>query len=234
MVNKPSLLDAVSEFNYRDGPQLLLMSNINNLPVVSTILGDLAGKAFGYGEPVPEVRMTLQLKGLHSITVFIDKGQIVGYQSQKQFNVDQLMGIYYSITVLPEYQASGVGGKLMSHTIEQVKPEIIAARTQNPAAVLSLQKALQRSGIDYKLYPFEHVVNQQALQAFNAVIQLVDASETDKNTWVQKNVYRGKRLGDYRVDESNPQISAINNKMIALGLDRDTGDAIYYVAILNE
>jgi len=214
-----------------------LIKDPNSTKYISLIdeISNIAIDGFGAVFASPDVIRQMLVKESH---VFCARsklsGQMLGFQLTMLFEVLGKRTIYYSRVMSKSSQGNSIGKHILLHSIDKLQAEMICARTQNPAALLSIQHTIKTLN-PKAFFPFSkgNITREEiALILEQIELQTQDTVATvDTVTGVQKNAF-SQKLGDYEIKFNNPEIASINEFLIQNGLNRDRGDAQYYFAII--
>lgn len=208
----------------------------NHIDQLSSISSSLAADGFGRPEMMTPERLKPMLLEEGDLIIAVDsKAEGVGFQMQKVFQTDKGKYLYYSRVVRKDKQRQGIASQLLHAAIETHKPTIVAARSQNPAEICSFAQVMANLGVD-DVFPLTKYFKQDE-KASRALYVLVEKlgyfKNTDLSTGVCKGAYPGGKLGDYAIDAQHPKVMVIETRLQELGINRQNGDAVFYLAFLN-
>ncbi len=208
----------------------------NHIDQLSSIVALLAANGFGLPEMMTPERLKPRLLKEGDLIIAVDsKAEGVGFQIQTVFQADEEKYLYYSRVVRKDKQGQGIGGQLLHAAIEAHKPTIIAARSQNPAEIYSFIRVIASLGVN-DVFPFTKSFSQdeKALRALYILVEKLGYSkDTNLITGVCEGAYPEGRLGDYVINKQHSEINVVENQLQKLGINRQNGDAIFYLAFLN-
>lgn len=163
------------------------------------------------------------------IVTIEDGGESVGYGGYRDIGSANGIRVLYESAkmVFKTKQGRGYGRLITKKAIAISQAEVIAARTQNPAEALSIQRALGR-----KTSPFdgdlEVDTNERRILEEVASVLGIPEEILDPANGLCKGMY-GERFGDYVVDYSNEEIGNIARRFKEIGLNQDRGDAVLLI-----
>lgn len=208
----------------------------NHIDQLSPIVALIAADGFGLPEMMTPERLKPRLLEEGDLIIAVDsKAEGIGFQMQTVFQADKEKYLYYSRAVRKDKQGQGIGGQLLHAAIEVYKPTIVAARSQNPAEICSFIRTMADLGVN-GVFPLIKSFGQdeKALRALYVLIEKLGYSKnTDLSTGVCKSAYSEGKLGDYAIDERHPKIKVVESRLQELGINRENGDAVFYLTFLN-
>lgn len=209
---------------------------LNHIDQLSFIVAFIAADGFGLPEMMTPERLKLRLLKEGDLIIAVDsKAEGIGFQIQTVFQTDKEKYLYYSRAVRKDKQRQGIGSYLLHTAIEAHKPTIVAARSQNPAEIYSFIRVMASLGVN-DVFPITRSFGQdeKALRTLSVLVKKLRCSKKiDLNTGLFKGAYPEGRLGDYTVNNQHPEIKLIEGRLQELGMNRENGDAIFYLAFLN-
>lgn len=148
---------------------------------------------------------------------------------------------YSTRAMLDEHQRQGLGTKFLEEGVkvqeEEKKPlDAIALMTQNVESIATLKRAIQRAAFGTKIYPFDELYTERALQDLLLSLHKEVRMSSDLiRTWNGVSEGELKELGSnekrYRPDRSHTEAWGYNQKMVnEWGVNRDRGDVVYVIA----
>lgn len=157
---------------------------------------------------------------------------ICNYQDKKILFIDSMAAIGRVPEVSEDWQSYGLGSAMLKEGMKQIPTDIVAARTQNPAFILMIEKNLNPK----ELCPFTTELkytgeNLNLLKTMLNQVTELRGEKVDLNTGISRWAYREGKLGDYLIrSETDQRVKEIEDQMNVLGLKREAGDAIIVLA----
>lgn len=207
---------------------------VDNIDSLAEITAKIATDGFGADKEMSPSRMKDKLIKEGSLIIISVGDKPVGFQTQKIITRDYIRLMYYSRVVSKGYQGKGIGSRMFVTSLDFFKPNIVVARSQNPAALYSSTRELRKNGAKI-IFPFDQSFDESA-EAKDALIWLIESlgysiDKINLSTGVHKAAYSEKKLGDYEIRSEHPGIKAMEERLNELGLDRMNGDAVFYLAL---
>lgn len=151
----------------------------------------------------------------------------------------------------PGHQRKGIGTTFLERSFEvyselyhprRLWPHYYGGRTQNEPVLMSYERAKIQKNEAERIRLFDGILpidesyqdgsdEQQIL--WYLASRAMRPTIVDKNTGVAQRVYPEGRTGGFVPDLRNRRYRRIRRRFEELGLNKDRGDAIYYVARLN-
>ena len=174
-------------------------------------------------DPIPESTRKHILNCQH-LCLFVVDGQIIAFTSWEKLMVSEGRVLYlFGVIVLPNFQGSGCGSKLLKHGWELYGGEYLAARTQNPV----LYSTIQKSG--FKIYPDKELESPIAVRKVAMELALVFWWDIDPTNYhVLPNAY-GRSIYKTRPQNKNQEIEGLFTRL----LNFKRGDALLLIAQSN-
>jgi len=204
-----------------------------NNPDLIPIISLLNSLSFDFKQPSTHSEIEDKLKLTDLLILAIHHKTPVGMATYQILFCGEKKLIYQARGIIPEHQKTGLGKKFVQIAHYLCQPEIISARAQNPISIWTTIK----SGILKKTYPIEILYNQSpAMQKVltDLIMQRgFSIKEVNPNTGLQKKAYKMGQLGNYNIDTKHPGVTMVENKLYEIGLDKNNGDAVYYMGETN-
>lgn len=105
----------------------------------------------------------------------------------------------------------------------------LGGRTQNP---LVLKRYLHRATLVLPLNLGYDGNDGEEIMTF-LLRHIEEACGVDPKVGIFRNAYKDGRLGDYKVDLSDPEVAGVERRLAELNFDRDKGDAVIATAKLK-
>ncbi|OGM29452.1 hypothetical protein A2801_03945 [Candidatus Woesebacteria bacterium RIFCSPHIGHO2_01_FULL_41_10] len=208
----------------------------NNVAQLSEIVASLASDGFGEGKVMSPERMEGRLLREGNLIIALDQDSVpVGFQMQTVFSEGEEDFLYYSRVVRKDQQGKGIGGKLLRVATSLYKPTVVAARSQNPVEISSFLREMESLNVG-GVYPFNfpYDSNPRAQESLRVLVsKLGYLGKTDLETGLCRGAYSEGRLGDYEIRTDHPRIQKVEQDLVRFGLDRQGGDAIFYLALVR-
>lgn len=201
---------------------------------IATAVADITSDGFGPDKVTNVERIKNRLLREPHVLLAEHQGVPIGIQFQTVHETDNDCFVYYSRVVCKKYQGYGIARQLLDQAIQQYKPSVVGARSQNPAEILSYIRVMKRLGVQ-QVFPFDggDGDTNPMTETSNEFLRILDfTSITDPNTGVIRGAYPEGRLGDYTIDMAHQDIADIEKYMQQVGLSRENGDALFYCARL--
>jgi len=192
-------------------------------------LNDISRDALGGIEPdyLDEV-----LEQVNSMLLLMSPEGIVGFSGFDARNIEKVgLVLDQPVSMIrKKYQKMGHGTEIIRvAAARNPQARYFTFATQNPAEVLSVERALNPEFIA----PLDKSYADESGLMFDLMrIAQAHHVRVDPVSGVNQGVYR-ERFGDYEVDLENPRIVEIENKFQNAGLDRDRGDRMFMMARLH-
>lgn len=196
------------------------------------VLSLLNRQSFGFSDFPSDKETEKWLALADNFMLATTLNNVVGFAIYQIFNCEKRAVIYQSRGIIPKYQSRGLGRQFTLFANQLLKPNAFSGRSQNPLAIWSTIK----SGIIETMCPFDilYSVSEEYKSMLGEVLKHRGCLEkVDLNTGLQKHAFSMGRLGNYEFDLTNKGIAKIENYFQEVGLDRDAGDALYYLAIVK-
>lgn len=167
---------------------------------------------------------TLMLATLSNLVIGFATYQIIDRGGNKV--------VYQSRGIVPQCQSSGLGRQFTLLACHLHKPDIVAGRAQNPVSIWSTI----RSGVFRTIYPFDIPYTES--EEFRSVLAGVTIArghfgKVDLMTGIQKQAFPMGRLGNYNINPRHEGVSKIERYLREAGLNRENGDAIYFLGVVQ-
>jgi len=194
-------------------------------------LSELNARCFGFDQEPPLNETADRLSRSHGLILLVIQGheQPVGFATYELTNSSVGSIVYQSRGLLSEARGRSYGSTFVSVAVDLYHPRYVAGRTQNPLSVWSIMK----SGRFSTIYPFDKLY-ADSRDATVALLELVasrgQSGKVDVKTGLQPKSYSMGKLGDYQIDLGHTGVARVTKLMDGFGLDRQEGDAIYYLA----
>lgn len=210
-------------------PKLLPKSDLRSF---AERISKIFGRAFWHSDD-PEKRWTvdkiMQRLPKMQCTVLALSNKAIGYAMFDSATYDDHKILFVdSIGIVPDWQHSGLGIKILFEVLKHMPCASVAARTQNPAFILMLRKLEPQALLPLTACYEGH--DLELLKALKREIIELKGANIDLRSGLCRKAYHGKKLGDYEVNLSNSQINQIESRFEQLGLNRDDSDAIVVIA----
>lgn len=201
-------------------------------------------------QTVAEVEDYLNRPGASIVLVrprVLENAAYVGLGMQYPIRADdgsggELKVSYFGRAISPAFQQMKIGPFLVQAIKWLHEPDILAAKSQNPAAISSLIPAPNISEqsifVDSTMYPFDRRyddVSPEAVQMRQIMLQVAKRSgkhteEVNPDTGVLKYVYPEGRARGFDPNKASSRVMALYERMQKeFGLVPDDGDAIFYM-----
>lgn len=191
-------------------------------------LTDVNSAAFAFGVPTPLEEVKQRMSSVDALALVYDSEVPVGFASYQTAMCCRRLVVYQSRGLAAGYRGRGLGRLLTCYGVSRYRPYVLAAHAQNPISIL----ATMRSGILETVYPIEASYDADD-EMFSILADLVNvrgySGQVCLDTGLHKGAYPMGKLGDYPVDMSHPGIAMVERRLAEIGLDRERGDAVYYM-----
>lgn len=134
-----------------------------------------------------------------------------------------------------EFQAEGYGKFLTENGLKQISGEQIdfyRVVTQNPASYISFSKAIKKIFPDTIFAPIDtdYAADDSLRNALSTISDKENLIGVDLTTGKYTGIYSDQgRLGDYKINLTNPLIAHIEKRMQTTGINREQGDGIIFI-----
>ena len=127
-----------------------------------------------------------------------------------------------------KYQNKGIATSILKIALKKSKSRTVAFRTQNPAMIKLILKFNPKTVVPIDA---EYTaVTKNVLSSLTEQVAELKGVRNITSAGLCKRVYHEGRLGDYTINMEDPVILSIENRLQALGLQRDEGDALVVIA----
>lgn len=198
------------------------------LEVLVPMLQSLNDRAFALDIPTTEEEAKTRLNKTDTVLLAMNLAQPVGFGLYQAINTPLGVMLYQSRGIAPEGQRGGLGSAFMEIACDKHRATLVSGKAQNPASFWTVI----RSGRFGPLYPIEqpYSSSEDMSRALQELVKARNQSDVDLSTGLLKRSYKMGKLGDYSIDLSNPGIRLVESRLKEIGMDRSSGDAIYYMA----
>ena len=198
----------------------------NDLQRLNSLLNSLA---FEFDEITPSDQTKKKLETTDLLIIATYKLQPVGVAAYQLIEGEDKKIIYQSRAVVPQHCNSGLGKQFSNISCSLFKPDVIAARAQNPISIWATIK----SGILEETFPIEKMYGQS--EEMKKILRYLIAKrgfcleEVDLDSGLQKEAYKMGKLGCYQINKNHAGVMMVENRLYEIGLNRERGDAVYYM-----
>lgn len=196
-------------------------------------LSALNSQAFSFSEPTPQDETRDRLAVVDTILFAYQHSKAVGFATFQEITSGSQRVVYQSRGIIASHRKLGIGRYFTRFAIKYHKPDILVAHAQNP---ISIWATIQSRLLEC-IYPIDKLYSEDSAMQ-NTLINIITTRNIESyislDTGLHQGAYRMGKLGDYEVDLTHPGIAMVEGKLQSLGLDRERGDAIYYMGKVNK
>lgn len=201
---------------------------------LSRMTADVAVDGFGIPGMITAEIMRKEMENSDGLLIVLDDKDLP--TAIQFFEIHEDLGnkfVWYGRAMRKVSQGQGLAGLMMRKMVNLINPTMVCAQSQNPAEIRSFSREMRKLGVK-NIFPLDVLYDddEEAKRALEVVVDWFGYETMNVGTGLQSGLYGGKKMGDYKIRLDNPEINLIESRLSELGLNRQAGDAVFYMAFL--
>lgn len=189
----------------------------------------------GFGSEMDPDDVKDHVQGTDMLHLMTDQSGLIGFAAYTMAITATFGGksgiLYLGGTVLDvNKQGKGFFSLSARSAIEETTPYAMVLRTQNPAMMAAVRNVVLRGGLGRVFPELDAEPAHEAVMAGAAIAEMLGQEDYDPRTMVGRGTYGKAINGIDRLDSVDAKTREI---FLRLGLDRNRGDSVMVVAMLE-